>query len=315
MIWLIGAGYMAREYAKVLKHMKKEFLVIGRGSASAQEFEKELGVAVTTGGLEAFLARAPKAPTFAIVAPTVDDLFATAKSLINFGVPSILLEKPGATNEIQLDELAKLATEKNCTVSIAYNRRFYESVDKAKSIIKEDGGVKSFCFEFTEWSHTIEPLDKSALTFSSWLLANSSHVIDMAFHLGGFPEKISCFSRGANHLKWHPKASIFSGAGIAQTGALFSYQANWAAPGRWSIDILTNKHRLIFRPLEQLQIQKIGSVAVEQVPIEFKYDKDFKPGLYQQTQAFLNKETEVLPTIQKQAEHARIYRQILEGSK
>ena len=41
---------------------------------------------------------------------------------------------------------------------VGFNRRFYSSVLKAKDIIHEDGGVKSFFFEFTEWSHVIAGL-------------------------------------------------------------------------------------------------------------------------------------------------------------
>ena len=40
-------------------------------------------------------------------------------------------------------------------------------------------------------------------------------------------------------------------------------------------------------PHGRLQIQKIGSVAVDFVDIDDCLDKDFKPGLYKQTEAFL----------------------------
>lgn len=47
-------------------------------------------------------------------------------------------------------------------------------------------------------------------------------------------------------LTWHKDGCIYTGAGIATSGALFSYQANWAAPGRWSVEIITDKH-IIFQ--------------------------------------------------------------------
>ena len=50
----------------------------------------------------------------------------------------------------------------------------------------------------------------------------------------------------------------FSGAGISISGALFSYQANWQSAGRWSVEILTKKNRLILCPLEELKVQKRG---------------------------------------------------------
>ena len=51
-------------------------------------------------------------------------------------------------------------------------------------MIAEDGGVTSFHFEFTEWSHQIQHLQKAPGVMDHWVLGNSSHVLDLAFHLG-----------------------------------------------------------------------------------------------------------------------------------
>jgi len=42
-ILLVGAGNMAREYAKVLKAQKVPFVVVGRGTNSARDFENTTG--------------------------------------------------------------------------------------------------------------------------------------------------------------------------------------------------------------------------------------------------------------------------------
>ena len=117
-------------------------------------------------------------------------------------------------------------------------------------------------------------------------MANSSHVADMAFYLGGEPKELYSCTTGGND--WHPTATVFAGAGVTHSGALFSYQANWGAPGRWGVEILTHKHRYIFRPLEKLQILKHNTVSVEPVEIDDRLDLEFKPGLYRQTESFLN---------------------------
>ena len=120
----------------------------------------------------------------------------------------------------------------------------------------------------------------------NWFLANSSHVVDLAFYLGGKPKEISTYTAGG--LAWHPSASIFAGAGVSENGALFSYQANWESAGRWSVEILTKEHRLILRPLEKLQVQKRGSVKVDFVEgIDYTLDEKYKPGLYLQTKKFI----------------------------
>ncbi len=55
------------------------------------------------------------------------------------------------------------------------------------------------------------------------------------------------------------------------------------------VEVMTARHRLIFKPLEKLQIQEIGSLAVDFVPIDDALDTKFKPGLYRQTEEFLNR--------------------------
>nr|XP_006823241.1 PREDICTED: uncharacterized protein LOC100367900 [Saccoglossus kowalevskii] len=157
----------------------------------------------------------------------------------------------------------------------------------AREMIKQDGGVKSFVFEFTEWSHVISALPHSDIVKSSWFLANSSHILDLAFFMGGQPRTIKCFNSGKGDVTWHPQASTWVGSGITDSNALFSYHANWAGPGRWWLEIVTTKNRYIFRPLEKLHITRLGSVKIEEVEIDDSLDKNFKPGLWRQTKTFL----------------------------
>jgi hypothetical protein len=42
--------------------------------------------------------------------------------------------------------------------------------------------------------------------------------------------------------------------------------------------------------MESLQVQRIGSVAIEPVEIDDALDKSYKPGLYLQAKAFLDAE-------------------------
>jgi len=107
----------------------------------------------------------------------------------------------------------------------------------------------------------------------------------LAFYLGGCPKQIESFSTGG--LSWHPSSSIFSGAGVSENGALFSYQANWESAGRWSVEMLTSEHRYIFRPMEKLQVQKRGEIVMKEASVDYKLDEDYKPGLYLQTLNFL----------------------------
>lgn len=303
-LWLIGAGAMAQDYAKVLQGLKRDFEVIGRNAASAEKFETVTGVRVRQGGLSAALADS-MAPEQAIVAVGVELLADVAIELIQAGTRRILVEKPGGLNTSEIRALQKKAVEYGAEVYVAYNRRFYASTELARKLIAEDGGAVSCNFEFTEWSHIIAPLTKAPGVKESWFMANSTHVVDLAFHLCGFPKDWHAWHSGT--LDWHPAAARFCGSGVTDQGVLFSYQADWEAPGRWGVEVLTRKRRFIFRPMEQLHVVQLGSVKVDSVELNDQLDKEFKPGLYAQTKAFLDKQSNWFSTIEEQLKHCAVY--------
>lgn len=298
MVWLVGAGLMGVEYIKVLQKMGVPFCVIGRGEISAKKCEEKTGAKVIAGGLHRFLDSNPEKCKMAIVCVPVEELKDATAQLLNYGIDSILLEKPGAVDSRELKILCDKARQNNAKVFIAYNRRFYTSVITARKMIENDGGVTSFLFEFTEWSHEIENLKKHETVKQNWFLANSSHVVDLAFYLTGKPKVMECFTSGS--LSWHSRSSVFTGAGYVESGIPFSYHANWAAPGRWGVEMLTKRHRYILRPMEQLQLQKIGSVSIETVELDCSIDVEFKPGLYRQVETFLEGKSNDLCTLEEQ---------------
>ena len=308
-VLLCGAGNMAKEYDRVLRGMEADYAVVGRGKERAKEFERETGTKVAAGGVAGYLGTVEAAAEFAIVAVNVLQLAEVAEQLLKSNVKNILLEKPAGINRTVLERIAALAEEKGSHVYVAYNRRYYASTEKALQIIREDGGVTSFSFEFTEWSHIAGKTSHPQEVKEQWFYCNSTHVCDLAFFLGGFPRELTSYVKG--ELDWHKKGCIYAGAGISEKGALFSYQANWAAPGRWAVEILTNRHRLYFKPMEELAVQELGSVTVKQVEIEDALDKKYKPGLYRQVEAFLKQiPDERRITIQEQLEHFDIYEQM-----
>lgn len=303
---LVGAGPMAVAYAKVLQEQKVPFLVVGRGQASAEEFEKLTGAKVVTGGIESWLEKNSTLPENVIVAVSEHNLGSATLTLLRKGVKSILVEKPGAADYSEIQLVAREAKANDARVLVGYNRRFHASTQKALKLIEADGGISSFHFEFTEWSHIISKKVCPQITKDEWFLHNSTHVVDMAFFIGGKPREMSCYAAGK--LDWHPRASKYSGAGVTDSGAVFSYHANWGAPGRWSVEAMTEKHRYVFRPLEGLLVQKIGSVALEEVALDDDLDKRFKPGLYRQTEAFLaERQHQHLLTIDGQVSHLGLY--------
>lgn len=301
---IIGAGPMAIAYAQVLKAMGQDFEVVGRGEASANSFNKATGIIPFTGGLDNYLARKSVTGSSVIITTGEEMLTNVCEKILEKGGRKILLEKPGALDVESITRLDDLTSKHSAEVVIAYNRRFYSSVDNCRRMIEEDGGVASFNFEFTEWSHEIEKLEKVTSIKKRWFLVNSTHVIDLAFYLGSKPKSMHCCS--SDSLPWH-SISRFSGSGVSNSDALFSYHANWNAPGRWRVEILTDKRKYILCPLEKLQVQEMGSVNVAFIDIDDHLDQDFKPGIYRQTEAFLRGDYTNFCTLRDQKEAFQTY--------
>lgn len=285
---LVGVGFMGRAYGAILKELQCPVVAIGRSVAGVEEFEKATGSKAHAGGLAQWLEAADTVPGSAIVCVGTEEVAQTCRHLLSAGVKRILVEKPGGVSPADIAGLAAAAQARGAEVLVGYNRRFYASVLEAERRIAAEGGVTSFHFEFTERER-----DATLAKFSDeirryWLLANSSHVIDLAFFLGGEPERISAEVAGS--LDWHPSAARFAGSGRTDRGALFSYCANWASGGRWGVEVMTPESRLILRPLEGLAVQRRGTFQLEAVAIDDELETRFKPGLYRQVAAFLRGE-------------------------
>jgi predicted dehydrogenase len=308
-ILLVGCGEMAVSYARVLKALDTPFDVIGRRPEACATFAEKTGVMPRPGGVAATGGRLPQQT--AIVAVNIDQLAAVVQQLLEAGVRNILVEKPGGLNAAEISATAGLAAPSGARIFVAYNRRFYASVQKARELIAADGGATSFFFEFTEWSHLITDLPLSPVVKQEWLLANTSHLCDLAFYLGGFPAQLTAHSSGA--LSWHPRGAQFTGCGVSRTGALFAYHSNWESAGRWGVEICTARRRLHLRPLESLNEQIRGELALKPVELADQPDREFKPGLLAQTRCFLDgagEEAGLLPLAIHSANVADVYSQM-----
>ena len=304
-LWLVGAGPMAQAHAAVLDSLGVRYEVIGRGKESSTTFQTETGRAVSAGGIRPAITRGA-VPDQAIVAVGVDQLAEVASTLLEAGVTRLLVEKPGGLSSEELAGIRDLSP--SAEVTVAYNRRHYASTSTARRIIAEDGGVSSFFFEVTEWPHATEPKQVDLPVRQRWFLAQSSHVVDLAFHLGGRPIDWACWHEGS--LSWHRESSRFAGAGVTAAGATFGFHGDWEAPGRWGLEVMTRNHRMVFRPLETLKIMSIGSLEMVQETIDDRVDHAFKPGIHEQTKAFLLGEDGVSCSLDEQIENMHIYEQI-----
>jgi predicted dehydrogenase len=300
-ILIVGSGYMAKEYLRVLDYFKCNVIIVGRNTDKVNILKEEFPrFLFNSGGISQYVADGKEIPDFAINAASVDQLKETSIELIKAGVKYLLIEKPGALFLNDLKEIFEYSQKHNVESWIAYNRRFYSSLIALKEEVRLDGGIISAHFEFTEWLHTIDTQMYSRKALSKWIIANSSHVIDTAFNIIGLPAKISTIVHGQNVIEWHPSGSLFIGSGISVNGIPFTYHSNWESAGRWSIEILTNERRFFLKPMERLLVQLKGSTQVNEFAFYDQNDILFKPGLLLQVKAFLDLERDKLVSINEQ---------------
>lgn len=304
--WIIGTGPMAISYCKVLQEQFTNFLVVGRNELSCRNFTNETGFKAFSGGVKKIIEK-KSPPINAIVAVGSADLYSVCKLLLKAGVRNILLEKPGALEIENLKKLNDYADKNSSRIWIAYNRRFYSSVRTLRKIINCEKDIKSISFDFTERIKRIKPSHYSKEVMNKWILSNSSHVIDLAFHLIGTPNisEISCYQLGG--ISWHNSGSNFVGAGISNLNIPFNYRSDWHSPGGWSLDIYTEGDIYKLKPLEKLLIYSKEASRFVEIRFDKKLDLKYKPGLFLQCQKFFSCNFTDMCSINEQIKNFPIY--------
>lgn len=298
---------MAVAYAKVLDALDRPFSTIGRGPDSASAFREKTGHDVIEGGLVQSLTQLP-APRTAILATDVESLPDLTELLIDAGVSAILVEKPAGLTSAQIARISAKAKVAQARVEVGYNRRFFGSVLALRDLLEEDGGLSSISFNFTEIPEKVNRPDRPEAVKTRWIIANSSHVIDLAFFLAGTPtDWHACRSRT---LDWHPSGAVFAGSGVTDRNVAFSYTANWQGPGRWGLELVSPRRRFILRPMERLSIVTSALATPKEMELDLDLDTRFKPGLYRQVEAFLGGRSPNMCSIAEQSGKIAIYERI-----
>jgi len=293
-VLIIGTGNMALEYFKVLKGQGVNCEVIGNSTKTSRRFERLANFKVMPFKIDEY--KDFSRFSHCIITTSSDSLYKVARHSLQYGAREILLEKPGSLFLSQLKKLNLLSKEKKANVHIAYNRRFYSSVERLLKLIKQEGGISSFSFDFSEVEKLVLKEIKNPKILNNWSFVNSTHVIDLAFFIASPPKIIR--SQKQRTLNWHPKGSIYVGSGNTIKGELFSYHANWDSGGRWGLEFHTKKSKYILKPLEELRRQKRGEFTTEIIEINDRFDRLYKPGLYKQVDSFLKSRFDKMPSLQ-----------------
>jgi predicted dehydrogenase len=305
-ILLVGAGQMAVDYAEVLVELDADFQTIGRSDAAVEAFRAATGLPAESGGIDLYLT-GHDSPTVAIIAVDIPNLPRTTRALLEAGATSILVEKPAGLTSQEVQGIALDAAARHASVFVAYNRRFYASTNAARKMVDEDGGLLAVDFEFTEWADRVAESMTAASVKQRWIIANSSHVIDLAFSFAGMPSELHSWRIGS--LPWHDSGARFVGAGVTDRDVPFSYHATWDAPGRWGVTLRTPARRLRLQPMEELQ-ESTDGVRDRPVDLDDELDRRFKPGLLLQVASFLAGGDDRLCSIGEHAAMMQVYSEI-----
>lgn len=291
---LVGTGDMAREYARVFRAMGKSFSTIGNTEKGCKQFydwawSNGVLTDVHPGGVNHNRIESMEA----VVAVPIIDLFDVAKSLILKGIKKILIEKPGCLYSIQARALISLAESKGADLRVAYNRRFFNSVQSARTIIRRDGVSRLF-FCFGDDMNWVGDSPHPQSVKDRWIIANSSHCIDTALFITGEPVQ-GLFVE---------TVKPFRGSGFA--GDIpFHYQTDWHKDKRWRIEFMTKRgEQYYLTPMEKL----IRKDEDGDTMIAYEGD-DFKPGMSAMMKSFLVG-GEDLPTMTEQLERIKLYMRI-----
>lgn len=290
-VLVIGVGKMGTAHLQVLADLAPDVVTGWAPGTRPRGTERDAsGFIVRRDDLQDTLAAVK--PTHVIVASPVETLTPIAIQVMKAGVKHLLIEKPAAMDQRECRLLQACAAETGTEIYVAYNRRFYASVRGALAHMRDAGeSIESVMFEFNEAMPAHGPGAATDVA-ARWLLANSMHVIDTAFHPVGLPDMQRSHFQRRGELSWHPAGSVFVGSGETTNGIPFAFHANWDAPGRWGFEWMTKSTRYVFRPMEKLSVMRRGRFDLEPMALDDEIDTRFKPGVYLQNLAFLQGDPE-----------------------
>lgn len=262
-VLLIGCGNIAHHYASFFKREQVKFSIHGRSLNNTVSFASKYAVDSFT------CEERDEAPvyeefTHVILAAPIELLSSYVNRLKAFKHLQILCEKPGFLNWSELDSYQQCNN-----LWFAFNRRFYETTKKLKEYLELSSFLK-IKVEFDERIFQVEQSKKIREVKDRWMLANSSHVIDLAFYLLDYNVDFKKFINGRmGGISWHPSGRFFHSSYLSDNIQL-TFDSSWNGLGGWSVYVATEDSDYELKPLEKLIIQsKTGEFELNE-PEEFK---------------------------------------------
>jgi predicted dehydrogenase len=273
-IAIIGAGYMAEEYLKVLSKKKIWCEAIYSTTLSkCERLKKKYKIRKIYQDFDEL-----KNVQNLIIAINDVSTLQTLKRL-NLSKYKILCEKPVGVSFNETKKISLMIKKNKSNFFVGLNRRFYSSTINVTQLIKQNSGKRIIHIQDQQMQNT-----KNSFVNKNVMYCNSVHLIDyiMIFARGKLTKlnKIKNFKN--KKFSEHTTKLIFS----SKDEVL--YNCNWNSPGAWSVNIIQNNQRCELNPLEDLMFEKFENKKRKRLSFKrLKIDKDFKPGIYNQVGEFL----------------------------
>ena len=274
-IALIGAGYMAEEYLKIL-FSKKIFCeaIFSRTSAKSKILKERYKIKKIYTSLDD-LKNDNKIN--ALIIAINEEFLGKILNKLDINRYRVLCEKPIGINYAETKNI--VSKIKNKYFYVGLNRRFYNSNQKANNLINRYKGKRLISIRDQQIQNF-----RSKIVNKNLMYCNSIHLIDY----------INIYARGK--LIKIQRLKKFKNNKFSEniTRLIFSskdevlYHCNWNSPGPWSVNIIQKNHSIEMKPLENLVQEKI--IKDQRIRIlhnKSKIDRKFKPGLFYQVSEFI----------------------------
>ena len=286
-VGLIGAGKAGTYHAEVISAISGAELafVVSRRGENAKNLAARYGVPRTGTDLEAYDNSDVDA---CIVAVPPEAAVGVAGVFLRKGIPC-LVEKPPGMSSGEAEELRRAAKEVNTICAMAFNRRTYGAVLTAfAEAIRPDAELYAIHVEAPEdvtWRRKVKGEDTAAL--SKRFITNIIHAVDLMTMFAGEAEMVKTCEPALPFVKDEFRQD-FTAMVKFKNGIAGTFVSHWHSPGRWKLELFLRNRRLII-DLDRNTIEMAGTPPFGlRSRRTNKYDRKFKPGVYQQNFEFLN---------------------------
>ena len=278
---IVGAGYMAAEYLKVLSDMNA-FNIVGISSRNINRCESLKKKFTSLKVFENIDAMYNETNCDLVIVTCSAESTRIVADIVTKYPWMILFEKPIGLGIIEYEEISEICKKRFSKAFVALNRRYYSSTERMIEMLKDINGPRYVEINDQEIINSDVKKIKHPRVIENWMYGNSIHLIDY----------IDILCRGSlSEIKimdhWNPhNPRLVSARFNFDSGDVANYVAIWNAPAPWSVRVFTKSKYLVSQPIETLSYIDQNSRQLIKVQLD-TVDVKYKPGLFRLLQEII----------------------------